>query len=57
MIILCCRRTQGFSVIIQFTSNYPQISDHLQILSLLILSVERNPDASAKAMLGKLGLT
>lgn len=30
--------------------------DHLQILLLFVLSEERNPDSSAKPMLGKLGL-
>lgn len=35
--------TQCFSVIIQFSSNYPQISDHLQILLLLILRVGEIP--------------
>ena len=39
VIRLSCKGTQCFSVIIQFSSNYPQISDHLQILLLLIVSV------------------
>lgn len=56
VIILYCKRTQGFSVIIPFSSDYPQMSDCLQILLLLISSVERNPDSSAKPALEKLGL-
>lgn len=53
VITLYCKRAQSFSVIIQFSSDCPQVADHLQILSPLIVSVERNPDCSAKAMLGK----
>lgn len=54
--ILYCKRTHGFSVIIQFSSDFPQLSDYFQILWLLILSVERNPDSSANLLLEKLGL-
>ena len=56
VIILYCKRTQGFSVIIQFSSDYPQMSHSLQILLLLILTMERNPDSSAKPALEKLDL-
>ena len=37
--------------------DYPQIADHLYILSIFILSVEEILDSSAKVKLGELGLT